>query len=504
MWPFEGLRRTLYAPLENQSLQHTPKPTRFLKYHVNSPGQGISTFAGICITINILMGTGFLVLPRVFYASGLVLGPVILLLVTIFMMQTCKYEAEVMCRAEAVVHHNLDPGDVNSSTASAESDMQIRNHAFSMTEMCEIFGSPALKRLYIFLVAIFLMGTMVGSANVFAVSLSARIPIPFLNGNNVCLDSSECYELYLFYVIVMAVVVIPLSMKDLKEQVGFQVLMTFARFTVLVAMVGTTLYSTATGIQLFAEHDSVDFHPAPMYNLLGASTVFSTAVYAQILNSYVTIIVEPLENKKDLGKVLSSGLICTFLMFGTIGFFVAQRFGSQTSPAANVDWERFTGGGEGATVEGRPLWATVVANFVLIFPVFDTISAFPLNAINLSTNVMAAIYHDRVDKAERDPTICGFFRGTCASVALVAAAFCTKLDVILDYAGSFGILLAMVIPPYLSYVSEKGTREELGVRSAKTVYSSWFSTIPCAIAVGIFGIIMFIYSMVDNTVYYFF
>jgi hypothetical protein len=53
----------------------------------------------------------------------------------------------------------------------------------------------------------------------------------------------------------------------------------------------------------------------------------------------------------------------------------------------------------------------------------------------LSNNSMAAIYGDRVDKAERDRVIVTVFRLLCAVPPIVCALFLRSLTEIVDYAG---------------------------------------------------------------------
>jgi hypothetical protein len=53
----------------------------------------------------------------------------------------------------------------------------------------------------------------------------------------------------------------------------------------------------------------------------------------------------------------------------------------------------------------------------------------------LSNNSMAAVYGDRVDKAERDRVIVTVFRLLCAVPPIVCALFLRSLTEIVDYAG---------------------------------------------------------------------
>jgi hypothetical protein len=46
------------------------------------------------------------------------------------------------------------------------------------------------------------------------------------------------------------------------------------------------------------------------------------------------------------------------------------------------------------------LWARTISAFVLGFPAINVISSFPLNAVALGNNLMAAVYGKAVHEAE--------------------------------------------------------------------------------------------------------
>ncbi|CAN0500234.1 unnamed protein product, partial [Discosporangium mesarthrocarpum] len=80
----------------------------------------------------------------------------------------------------------------------------------------------------------------------------------------------------------------------------------------------------------------------------------------------------------------------------------------------------------------------VVAYFVVLFPAIDVTSVYPLNVMVVANNIMAAVYSDRMDKAEKDRVIVTTFRMACAIPPLVFAAVFRDLTKIVDYAGGSG------------------------------------------------------------------
>ncbi|CAN0024691.1 unnamed protein product, partial [Discosporangium mesarthrocarpum] len=158
------------------------------------------------------MGSGFLALPKAFVSCGILLGMVVVILCALLLRMTAMYEVEVMCRAEAWVKANMVPVVEKRIKARPEKDMHLSNHAYQVTEMCEIFGGSAFQRLYTLGLFLYMAGALWGYGAVFGAALSAYAPIPGL-------AEAEAYQLYIF---LFAAVVVPLSVLDIKEQAGFQ------------------------------------------------------------------------------------------------------------------------------------------------------------------------------------------------------------------------------------------------------------------------------------------
>jgi hypothetical protein len=120
--------------------------------------------------------------------------------------------------------------------------------------------------------------------------------------------------------------------------------------------------------------------------------------------------------------------------------------------------------------EPVPVYAKLIALFVVIFPSIDVASAFPLNAVTLGNNLMSAYYGtEAMPEAERSATKRGAFRLLAAVPPVIAAAAIHDLGPITAYTGLTGILIACVVPALLSYASENVLRAR-GI-STQTAFS---------------------------------
>mmetsp|Transcript_36771 Transcript_36771/g.60425 ORF Transcript_36771/g.60425 Transcript_36771/m.60425 type:complete len:364 (+) Transcript_36771:135-1226(+) len=355
--------------------------------------------------------------------------------------------------------------------------------------------------------------------------MSSWLPIPWVNGGQGCSLESElygmssgCNELYIIYTALFALIVVPISLHDIKEQVIFQMIMTYLRFALVIAMVGTTVYASYTNAPIFGS----DFQTltvtedssaaagaagagaafattAPLFDWTGTSQVLSAAVFSLTLNSYLPILVEDMkpEDKRRLGGVVTWGTFLTCAFYVGIGTSVAYYFGGAVAASCNVNWAGFRGGA--ATADARPLWASALALFVVTFPTLDVLSVYPLNAVNIAKYLMALVYGERIDKAETDRFIVRFFRLMVGLPPIAVALWASNFTVVLVYAGITAIPMSMIVPPYLARLSRRAVREELRVGDAETPYSGWFSGDQTALGVAAVGVGMLVLCSWETT-----
>ncbi|CAM9246931.1 unnamed protein product [Heterosigma akashiwo] len=110
----------------------------------------------------------------------------------------------------------------------------------------------------------------------------------------------------------------------------------------------------------------------------------------------------------------------------------------------------------------------------------------------MAQNLMAFVYHDRVDKAEEDAVIKTTFRLAAALPPLLCALSVSNLVSILDYAGATVCLVSFIIPPYLNQLSIKHIEDEFETTKTRTPFSTLFSyALPSKILI-ILGWVLFV------------
>jgi len=138
-----------------------------------------------------------------------------------------------------------------------------------------------------------------------------------------------------------------------------------------------------------------------------------------------------------------------------VALLCSLLFGPCTLPLVTLNWQEYSGhdGGWGK-VDHRPFYAYIVQLWVMLFPVFDMLSVFPLVAITLGNNMMDTM--PQVIKSKLLPNhlklIC---RLIAAAPPIALAAALGRLDKIFTFTGLFAFFLQLIFPCWLQLVSSR-------------------------------------------------
>lgn len=294
-------------------------------------------------------------------------------------------------------------------------------------------------------------GSLWSYASVFGSSFAANFGLGDVGPGAPCnmeADPASCRPLYRVYLAIFAVLAVPLSCLDVKEQALVQVrqptpraaspacttdhshrpqvIMFGARLLVVLLLTGTVLVAHGcSGVafsQFGAAHRTAD---VPLASPAGLGIIIPTCIYAFIYHHSIPILAQPLRDKTSLRAVFSTTIAITGASYLAIGAIVASYFGSDVYAQANLNWRSYVGcmavdpacealgnvtaaaamdgGGSLAArladsdarsncyVSSRPPFPAVISYTLLLFPALDVLSAFPLNAVTLGNALMSAV-----------------------------------------------------------------------------------------------------------------
>ena len=276
------------------------------------------------LSINYILGVGCLGVPYAFARSGLILGSVLIIIVSVISFITVMWVAESGERAEylnelGILNNNLtnngeisenndgnhDPKNKSAdshidentsllqrnSLSGSSSTLNKEDNHFEVIELISHFLGPIHQLTY----QISLMGLMyvglLAYSQVFTGAISALLP-----------DHIPAY----FSTVIFSVIVIPLSCIELDEQVGIQAFMAIIRFLAIFVMVGGSLMALSLNDSgEDGRRDNFPYLAQPVLNEMsytanfkGFGISFSTALFSQLFQHSVPGLLRPLADGK--------------------------------------------------------------------------------------------------------------------------------------------------------------------------------------------------------------
>ena len=284
----------------------------------------------------------------------------------------------------------------SASSSSASSRLVVKQRKFEITALCRLFLGAWGEKTYVISIALDIYGCLWGFTSVFASSLALALPF----GNHYEAD-------YTLYALVYAILVIPLSCLELKEQVMFQVMYSCCRFLIIFVMIITSLVAIDDENNVhFTNMPDGAAEPTRMFKFDGFYTAFSVLVFTSIMHAAIPVLSQPVHDKTKLSSIFKDTFLITGVLFWLLGYSVTTYFGSSIEQASNLNWSTYVGGSGGPSPNDPSMWINVawwartMSMFVLGFPALNVISSFPLNTVALGNNLMAAVFGDGVHEAE--------------------------------------------------------------------------------------------------------
>ena len=262
--------------------------------------------------------------------------------------------------------HNTD------SVASNHPDFRIlETRRFETSEMCEVFFHKLGKYIYLVTVIVFSFSIALGMAIVANTTLAIVIPLRnFMGTFNLCHpdafsnvpipEDDGCRYTYYFCLMLFGLVVVPLSMMNLKVQAVIQAIFGLLRF-LMIAMIlvycivklieggdicQETLNNPHTVENVTAENDTVE-NATEMYTcdntirifgLKGWLVAIPVLTYPFLLHHSIPSFTHPIGKKKYLWHFI----LCTYSFLGAcflcLGVVVPLWFRAETQESVVFNW----------------------------------------------------------------------------------------------------------------------------------------------------------------------
>eukprot|EP00322_Chrysochromulina_rotalis_P009689 CAMPEP_0115862760 /NCGR_PEP_ID=MMETSP0287-20121206/18343_1 /TAXON_ID=412157 /ORGANISM="Chrysochromulina rotalis, Strain UIO044" /LENGTH=465 /DNA_ID=CAMNT_0003317193 /DNA_START=47 /DNA_END=1444 /DNA_ORIENTATION=- len=457
------------------------------------------------------MGSGFLGVPAGILASGWLLGPAVLVIVTAMQWIAACQLAQVVTRAHALVLAKsasatltptltpfakaLQPGSGATSNGGGSESVPalvLPSHtSYEIMLLCRLHLGRWAERVTMIAVGLYMIGCLWSFISVFSSSLTAVVPMPWLQAGEPCdiykteVYGGGCITLYYWWVLSFGFCMTILLALDLREQAAFQCAMTALRGMIILLMVSTLVLGEREDFGLEAVPTAAEEIPAVQWS--GLPTMAPIGVFCQLFQIGVPSLLQPLGQKRDFAKIFGLALSATLFMYTVLGLTAVFVLGRDVDPSCNLNWQKHR--------------SPTIALCVALFPALDCLSVFPLNAAFLANNAMACFFQRRWHAGELSRRTRYLCRLACCLPPFTCAFAFPSLAKALSFTGIVGIILPFIVTPLVHAASLAESRERWGTaafdRAEQTAgYSIGAFSSPSFVSVfGIFGFMLLAYCV---------
>ncbi|KAL7712888.1 Amino acid transporter transmembrane domain-containing protein [Entamoeba marina] len=454
---------------------------------VQSNPKTIHTFSLFPLIVNATVGTGIFGLPYAYYEAGVYPSLAILLIFFVVNIFTSVYVLEAISRVNVIEKLENASGDDSIDNSI---DCEIVN-TYGYTELGNWLGGKFLKYFSNICLVGNCYGSLWGYVATCVTTISSIVWI-IIGNEEKCADENhfqqpvECQLTYYGAICLYGLVVIPLSFLDVGRQAFIQLIMTIIRFGSFSLMLVTCFIQLGVNGPLSSERNVFSFQWD------GFGTVFTHTAFAFVVQHNIPNLIAPVRgNKKRIHLPISIGLAVSSVFYILIGIVCCYTFNDSVQTPVTLNWSTYTGrnGGWG---EGSVLWYAVIIKYIiLIFPVINLTSSFPILSSTLSHN-LEPLFPNKFRK--RRPTLTKYLSKALAIFPpFLLTAIVSSLHIIFDIAGIIAFFLAFTLPClYLLFSLYKFNRFNFISTHPSTPYTNFIISRPIfVILVMVFTFLLF-------------
>mmetsp|Transcript_19661 Transcript_19661/g.27643 ORF Transcript_19661/g.27643 Transcript_19661/m.27643 type:complete len:581 (+) Transcript_19661:20-1762(+) len=381
----------------------------------------------------------------------------------------------------------------NSIDSSKNLKLVIKERKFEYTELCRLFMGKTGETSYLIAVAVNMYLQLWGYTNVFSSAMAVALPI----------KHSFDYD-YGVYTLAYALVVIPLSCIELKEQVASQLALSFIRFSAIFLMIFTVIYAMSIGDDATSFSDMGshvrEHSELPLVDFKNFHQMLAVLVYLALFHNGIPVLAQPVADKTKLSSIMMWAIAIVGGSCWVLGIVVAFYFGPHIATSENINWNTYVGGtGRAVYLDddkqayewiGVKWWAFAIRVFIVCVPALNILS-HPSYAIVLGNNLLVGIggspeiIHSNKWKV--------FFRLWATIPPIIGAMFVKDIGIIASYAGVLSQVTAITFPSILFIRSKQMVDEKLGPK--ETYYDGLGSSTSVAWVIFVLSITTVIYTM---------
>ncbi|OMJ68986.1 hypothetical protein SteCoe_33415 [Stentor coeruleus] len=409
----------------------------------------MGVFSGFVYSINVMIGAGFLGIPYGFSETGYLLSFIYLIILCLLNNYLSLMFLEVIHKA-MIIQGMKDEGLLIKlfardfflspqieGTSYEPSKINDDKRIDASIAMSIIFGKK-FGIVYLLVLTLLFEGVLIAYCSIFASSLAANIPLVTGTTCNIYKEGyfSECIFSYWVFLFVYGSIVITLTIKGIKEQRVYQIIMCTMRFVIICVVVFSCAHLIVIGKSISSSSES---HPDPIpFNFSNTGIGLPIILFALFYQLQMPSVTQYVKDKKNnLWKIVTMISIVSFIWYGALGLVIPFAI-DKVETQVTLNFKDYTGG-----KDSRNFIDYAISLIVLLFPAFDVISSYSLISISIVDNWKSMLYGTEEISKRKFLMIKLIISG----IPLIVSFVLYDIGVILDFVGLSVLFLFQIMIP---------------------------------------------------------
>ncbi|KAK2961123.1 hypothetical protein BLNAU_3891 [Blattamonas nauphoetae] len=459
----------------------------------------IGEFGAYGVILNGLIGAGFFSIPKTYFEAGLIFSILLMSFCAIFSILGAIWTLENIARARGVSYSR------SNRIRHNHTHNQMTFSVYSFTDISKIFLGFGGQLTVVLLMATYGVMSMWMFSSMFASTSANLIVRYFLQSFDTreCIIESNpsdvCQKTYNCVLVGFGLVTLTIEVLGMKYLSRIQIFFTVYRFlafgTIIVSCIISLAFNGSYWLQDTANIEKA-VHPWYKFQWNSFPSLFSAASFALTACYHLPTILAPMKGgKKHASGVTIAAFLTVAIVYMGIGSLVTLALGDDVLHFVILNYSNF--GARGFTrwsdidsPRSENWFSTIIKLIVMLFPVMNLLSSFPLVSTTMSTNIVTLIPPHIRSRAPDLIFLCINF--TMSLAPLILSSFFPSLGIIVRFTGIISIFVACLIPTFFNFYSRLKTKPE-----DKTPFSGWWSRSWVSIITFLYGGFCLVYSLIQ-------
>jgi len=235
---------------------------------------------------------------------------------------------------------------------------EILTKKYEVPELCQIFFHRYVKYFYLGLQTMLFFLVNWTYTTVSASSWATNIPFQHLHPQLECTDQAFLHDalpgkgcLFAYYISItlFGIIVVSISLLNLREQAYVQLIFGFMKVVTIVALVAYCLYHLIKGgdaCSAYEENTNQTLSNIPIsslatkFNLKGWVQSFSVFIFGYVFQTGIPSLIQPIRQKKFVHWLILANVVILSLAYTSMGVALSLWFRAAVQETSTLNWVR--------------------------------------------------------------------------------------------------------------------------------------------------------------------